>query len=838
VDSKYRKSRGVLLALLPAMSVAIPQQLFAQDEAIEEIITTGTRSKARSVDDSPAPVDVLSGEYFENQGDTDLQNLVRNIVPSYNVNMQPISDAATVVRPANLRGMSPDHALVLINGKRRHRAAVIYWIGNGVANGAQGPDISAIPSIALQQVEVLRDGAAAQYGSDAIAGVLNFILKEDTDGLEVEGKWGQYQEGDGDTYMVAANLGLPLTDSGFANFSFEYGESDATSRSVQRTDAQAIIDAGNTAVRVPSQIWGSPEIADDVKFWGNLGLDLGDNSQAYAFGNYSTKQVTGGFYFRNPNTRSGVFSNDDGATLLIGDMLDAQDGILDGSAGCPTVTITDHVPDPVALAQVFADDNCFSFQEIFPGGFTPNFGGDVSDQALRAGVRGETDGGFSWDFSAGAGRNDVDFFINNTVNASLGPTTPVNFDPGAYTQLEQMLNADFGYSLTDNLYLAFGAEYRVEEFEVTVGQEESFQVGPLADQGFSVASNGFPGFSNLAGGTFDRRNKAVYVDAEWDVTSRLLLGAAVRYEDFDDFGTTTNYKVAANWHLTDNFGVRGTVSTGFKAPTPGQSNAFNVTTEFDINAFELVNNGTIPATYPIAELRGGRPLEPEESENYTVGTFFNVGGLDVTIDYFHIDVDGRLNLSQNFTLTQEEIDALLEQGITAAASLENFRFFTNDFNTTTEGFDVVATYPLEWGNATTDLSLAFNNTTTEITDYNPDTVDANRILQIEQGLPETRWNLAANHYWNNWRFLGRVSFYDDWYDNDDVQFYNGDTILDVEVAYDWTDSLTLVVGGMNALDTTPDENPNAAAGVGNLYSSYTPWGFNGAFWYMRLKYEM
>jgi iron complex outermembrane receptor protein len=322
------------------------------------------------------------------------------------------------------------------------------------------------------------------------------------------------------------------------------------------------------------------------------------------------------------------------------------------------------------------------------------------------------------------------------------------------------------------------------------------------------------------------------------VTSRLLLGAAVRYEDFDDFGTTTNYKVAANWHFTDNFGVRGTVSTGFKAPTPGQSNAFNVTTEFDINAFELVNNGTIPATYPIAELRGGRPLEPEESENYTLGTFFNVGGLDVTIDYFHIDVDGRLNLSQNFTLTQEEIDALLEQGITAAASLENFRFFTNDFNTTTEGFDVVATYPIEWGSATTDLSLAFNNTTTEITDYNPDTVDANRILQIEQGLPETRWNLAANHYWNNWRFLGRVSFYDDWYDNDDVQFYNGDTILDVEVAYDFTDSLTVVVGGMNALDTTPDENPNAAAGVGNLYSSYTPWGFNGAFWYMRLKYEM
>jgi iron complex outermembrane receptor protein len=293
------------IGLISALVVALPQQVLAQEEAIEEIVTTGTRAQARSVEDSPAPVDVLGGEYFRNQGDTDLQNLVRNIVPSYNVNVQPISDAATVVRPANLRGLAPDHTLVLINGKRRHRAAVIYWLGNGVANGAQGPDISMIPSIALKQVEVLRDGAAAQYGSDAIAGVMNFILKDDAEGLTVEGKWGQYQEGDGDKYSVAANLGLPLTDAGYANFSFEYGESDPTSRSVQRDDAAALIAAGNTDVLNPAQIWGSPLIEDDMKFWGNLGLDLGGGGFAYAFGNYSKKFVDGGFYFRNPNTRSG-----------------------------------------------------------------------------------------------------------------------------------------------------------------------------------------------------------------------------------------------------------------------------------------------------------------------------------------------------------------------------------------------------------------------------------------------------------------------------------------------------------------------------------------------------
>ena len=834
VDIKFTEQPKLAIGLISALVVALPQQVLAQEEAIEEIVTTGTRAQSRSVEDSPAPVDVLSGEYFTNQGDTDLQNLVRNIVPSYNVNVQPISDAATVVRPANLRGLAPDHTLVLINGKRRHRAAVIYWLGNGVANGAQGPDISMIPSIALKQVEVLRDGAAAQYGSDAIAGVMNFILKDDAEGLTVEGKWGQYQEGDGDKYSVAANLGLPLTDAGYANFSFEYGESDPTSRSVQRDDAAALIAAGNTDVLNPAQIWGSPLIEDDMKFWGNLGLDLGGGGFAYAFGNYSKKFVDGGFYFRNPNTRSAVFSGDDGETLLIGDLQLAEGG---PPAGCPTVAITNDVPDPTALAEVFARDECFSFQEIFPGGFTPRFGGDVSDASLTAGVRGEFDNGLRWDFSAGVGRNNVDFFIRNTVNASLGPATPVSFDPGAYTQLEQMVNLDFGFSPTDNTNLAFGAEYRLEEFEITVGQEESFLIGPLAPQGFSAASNGFPGFSNIAGGKFDRRNTAVYLDGEWEPTDSLLLGAAVRFEDFQDFGTTTNYKVAANWRITDNFGLRGTASTGFKAPTPGQSNAFNVSTEFDLVAQELVNNGTVPSTTAVAQLRGGRPLEPEESTNFTLGTFFNFGNLDITVDFFKVDVDDRLNLSQNFQLTQEEIDDLIEQGITSAGNLQNFRFFVNDFDTETEGFDIVATYPLEWSNASTDLSLAYNQTTTEVSRFNPVTIDDTRILQIEKGLPESRWNLQANHFWNNWRFLGRISYYDDWYDSEDGEFYSGKSILDLEAAYTWRENTTIVLGMQNALDETPDENPSAAAGVGNKYSQYSPFGFNGGFWYLRVTWH-
>ena len=823
--------KGVLLALALPLAVAAPQQSIAQDDGpIEEIITTGTRAKSRSVEDSPAPVDVLPASYFQDQGDTDLANLVRNVVPSFNVNAQPISDAATIVRPANLRGLAPDHTLVLINGKRRHRAAVIYWLGNGVADGAQGPDISTIPALALERVEVLRDGAAAQYGSDALAGVMNFILKDNAEGATVEARFGQFSEGDGQQYAITANVGLPLTDAGFANFTVEYGNTDPTDRSIQRDDAAALIAAGNTAVANPAQVWGTPEIKDDLKLWGNLGLDLGNGMEAYAFGNLASKTVDGGFYFRNPTNRGGVYA---GPTV---DATGSEDpngipsvlvGNLDpGNATCPDgIPLSEGgglIPDPTILAAVEASEDCWSFVELFPGGFTPRFGGDVADSSLRAGVRGETDGGFNWDLSAAYGRNEVDFFIYNTVNASLGPQTPVSFDPGAYIQFDQMYNLDMGFAPTERTYLAFGTEYRVEEFEIRVGEEQSFEIGPLADQGFSAASNGFPGFSNLAGGQFDRRNWALYVDGEWEPTDSLLLSAAVRYEDFNDFGTTTNYKIAGNWRIFDSFGVRATASTGFKAPTPGQANAFNVSTEFDLVLNDLVNNGTIPSTSPPAELRGGQPLQPEESTNVTAGVFFNFGLLDVTVDWFQSEVEDRLSLSQLFQLTDEEVDDLIDAGFTSAGNIQNFRFFVNDFDTKTTGFDVVATLPVDWAAGSTDFSLAFNQTKTEVTDAGA-TIDATRIREIQEGLPEFRYNLAANHAWRDWRFLLRYSYFDDWYDSEDGNVYAGKGLLDLEVGYTWNETLTFVVGGQNVTDTVPDENPGAAAGVGRSAMEHARW---------------
>lgn len=812
---------------LLAMAIATTTNpVVAQEEPIEEVITIGTRVDGRSAQDSAAPVDVISGEDFTNQGDGDVGNLLRNIVPSYNVNTQAISDGATLVRPAALRGLSSDSTLILVNGKRRHRGAVISFIGGGLSDGAQGPDVSTIPSIALKQVEVLRDGAAAQYGSDAIAGVINFQLKDNADGATLETKYATTSAGDGDQRMVAGNIGLPLTANGFANFSIEMREQDATDRSIQRGDAAALIEAGNTAVPDPAQVWGQPEVNDDVKFFANLGLDLGNGSEAYAFGNYASRTVDGGFYYRNPTNRPNVYADEDG-NPLIGD-LDPSNG-LDNCAG-------------MSHADAFNSAECFSFQEMFPGGFTPRFGGDVNEVAGVAGVRGELDNGWGYDVSAGVGRHEVAYRIYNTVNASMGPESPTSFSPGTYIQLEKNFNLDttkvFAIAGTD-VHFATGFEWREESFEAKTGDEASWKVGPLVDQGFSIGSNGFPGFGPQVAGIFDRSNIALYADTEAEVTEYLLLGAALRWEDFSDFGSTSNYKLSAHYTLAENLAVRATHSTGFRAPTPGQSNITNVTTILEEG--QLANRGTIPPTSPVALEFGGEQLQPEESTNYTFGFVANLGDLDVTLDYFSIDVEGRIVQSSSVELTDAMKAQLAAEGITGAESLNSFSFYTNDFDTNTRGVDLVMTYPLDLFGGSTQLSAAVNWTETTVQKHNPDTLSDTRIKQMEDGVPDTRGNLSLSHLQGDWRGLVRVNYFGEYYeahaDDGTLPIYPGEEVtLDLEAGYNFTEKLSLAMGAENLLDNVPDENPWADI-LGARYPVTSPMGFNGALYYMRARYE-
>ena len=584
----------------------------------QSVVVVGSRAEPRSVTASTVPVDVIRAEDLARQGSRDLVSQLRTVIPSFNISTQPISDAGTVVRPANLRNLAPDHTLVLVNGKRRHRSAVITWLGNGIADGSQGPDLSVIPSIAIRQVEVLRDGAAAQYGSDAIAGVMNFQLKNDPSGGSLEVQTGGFFDansgnpatcgsgiigdikhscngigGHGRTFSVAGNVGVPLGANGFGNISMEYGTAAPTNRAIQRQDASDIINAGNTNLRDTAQVWGSPRINHDFKLFANFGHLFDDRYQLYGHGNYASRKVTGGFYFRNPHTRGGVFRGpvvDGNRTLLVGDQVWADTaptskvpppGREPGAGGCPIIPIVDNVPDAGALSAVEADPNCFTLHSRFPGGFTPQFGGDLIDYSLVGGLRGFASNGFTWDASASIGTSEIDQFIFDTVNASLGSDTPTSFRPGVYRQEETNLNFDVSYPLNDLVHLASGAEWRREEFTIGAGDQPSWEIGPYAVQGFSSGSNGFNGYrADTTAGTWSRSNIAVYGDVEFSDPGRWTLGTAVRFENFDDFGKTVNYKVSGRLKLTGMAALRGAVSTGFRAPTPGQQNAFNVTTAF------------------------------------------------------------------------------------------------------------------------------------------------------------------------------------------------------------------------------------------------------------------
>ena len=854
---------------------------------LEGIVVVGTRAKPRSLLESAVPIDVLPSEDFVKQGNTDLPDLLRNLVPSYNVNAQPIADAATVVRPANLRGLAPDHTLLLVNGKRRHRASVIAWLGNGLSDGAQGADLSPIPSIALKQVEVLRDGASAQYGSDAIAGVMNLQLKDSYKGGSFEIKPGIFQTGDGLTYSFAGNIGLGH-EALWTNLSVEYGGMNETDRSVQRDDATALIGAGNTDVADPAQPWGHPIIRNDIKLFANYGASITDDIKFYGHANYAQKEVEGGFYFRNPNTRPAVFSNDEGATLLVGNLRgltaemaawearraewEAQNAAaVEAGETFPEpsphdaddIPITNHVPDPERLQAVKNDPNLFTFQELFPGGFTPRFGADTLDASLLVGLKGTIVEDLEWDLSASYGRHASDFFIKNTVNASLGPETPTEFDPGDYIQADTNINLDLTYPLHDMVFLASGLEYRTETFEIVQGQIESWDIGPLASQGFSSGSNGFPGFSDIAEGSWTRSNFAGYLESQLRPLDFWTISAAVRGEYFDDFGSTINYKVATNYGIADtlkellsidpvvDLRARGSYSTGFRAPTPGQQNAFNVTTEFGENN-TLVNKGTIPSTHAAASLVGGKALEPEKSKNFTVGTVISHAIASITVDYFNIKVEDRLAPTKDFQrgkdITEAQIQQLVAEGITSAGNLQEFRFFTNEFETSTQGIDVILTAPILEG----ALSLAYNYTGTTVTERNSEILDDTRVRLLEEGVPRHRGNVTLTQaIGDSLGVLGRVNYYGPWYENAvGAQTYDGAFLVDLEVSYAVIENLGITIGVNNVLNVEPDnitsaEGPDVpfdikefpAKIVGRPFGEYSPYGFGGAFWYTKVGYS-
>ncbi len=831
VISRRSLATAIVLALAGVPVIAGAQSESGDEqEPIEEVVVVGTRALPRSVEESSVPVDNISAAEFESQAGFDMSNLIRASVPSFHVSDNPSRDLAALLRPVNLRGLAPDHTLVLMNNKRRHRGAVIQWISNGASNGAQGPDISAIPAIALQRMEVLRDGAAAQYGSDAIAGVLNFVLKDASEGFSVEARYGAYSENsDEDMTSLAANAGLPLGNAGFANFSLELSESAPTDRSVQHAHATALIDLGIQGVAVPAKPWGSPNVEDSVKFVANIGTDLSDGYEFYAFGNYASREVSTAFFFRSPMNRNGVYKTSANKFLVGGEGCAARYGDIDSTAA-----------NLLSFRQMLLDDEgCFSFVETMPEGFTPQFGATLSDVSAVAGMRGELMRDLSWDLSVSFGSNNLDVFNHNTINASLGPNTPRDFNVGEYAQRETNVNFDVIYPIdigaASDLNLAAGLEARNEEFEITAGERAAWELGPYQAYGFASGSNGFGGFNPATSGSWDRGNLAGYVDLEVNATEAWRIGGAVRFEDFDGFGSTTNYKLATHLRLSDSFAVRGSAGSGFRAPTPGQSNARNLSTVVNAVTNEFEERGTIGSTHPVAMALGGQELQPEESQNFSVGIVFTAeNGFRLTADYFSINIDDRIALSGLFTVTDAIKQQLVAQGVPEANEFTSVRYFTNDFDTETSGIDVVAGWNMDLGGSTADLAFSFNQTNTDV--VNSSSISAGTIRNLEDGWPETRFNVTWQQAFNRWDLLVRYSYFGEWYDDHAGDDFDGYGLADVQLRYNFDNGLGITVGAENAFDEYPDEAINF--GNGRKYPRYAPAGHNGMLAFVKFNLTM
>ena len=762
---------------------------------IEEVITIGTRSaRPRTAADSTVPVDVLQGEEFHAFGGTaDLTDNLQALVPSYTAT-PATGDGSAFVRPTSLRGTAPDQTLVLVDGKRRHRSALLHFFAPAAGNGAHGVDIGMLPGIAIKRVEVLRDGASSQYGSDAIAGVINFVTKDADSGGEVYLQYGQHYEGE-ENLKFAANAGFAI-GNGFVNASVEHIENDQLIRAIQRPEFQGLIDAGVDPSLIGAdapfgeapllQTWGRPE-SSGTRVWISSGFDLSDSATLYARLGYADTDGRYRFFYRNPQHPSLVPLREQGFTGL-------------------------------------------------PAGFTPFLDGAQEDLSLIGGVEGEFASGMLYDFSVSYGTNELDYFLNNTVNTSLGLDSSLqipqmDFDVGAYEQEEKNINADFSKLLTDNINLAFGFEWREETYKIIAGEPNAY---------FGGKTSGFAAPSPADAGSFDRDNWAVYADIEHDVTDRLLLQYALRYEDFSDFGDTLNGKLAGRYRISDSLAIRGAVSTGFHAPTPGQANISTIITTFDGTTGQQVEEGLVPSTDPRIIDLGGQPLTEEESQNISLGFTSDLGdATTLTVDFYQIKVDNRIYRTGNIPLPP------LPSGLETSIS-----FYTNALDVEHTGVDVVLNSNVSWENGQdTSMTLAYNYNEIEVTGQQfingVQPVSDALVEDIENNYPDHRFVFTANHFFNDsWNLLARVNYFGDHYDErgrigaaESPSAKIGSVIyVDAELGWQVNDSWRLSLGAVNIFDEYIDKvgPPNAnRLSVGLEYPRRSAANYEGGSWYLR-----
>jgi iron complex outermembrane receptor protein len=851
--------RTGLLSFAVASALAITSTpLWAQedDTYLDEIVTTGTRKEGTSPLEALSPVDVLTGEALVNQASFDMTDSLTRIAPSLNTQRFPIADGTAFIRPVTLRNLAPDHTLVLVDGSRRHRSPLVNLqispLGT-VNTGSQAVDFSAIPAAAIKRVEILRDGASAQYGSDAIAGVVNVILKDANEGISLSAQTGEYSEGDGSRTTIGANAGFALGEDGFINVTAEHSTSDTTSRGVPRFDCPPVIaevGAAATPFNGLCQRWGDPEI-EVTKFFVNAAIDLTPTTELFGHISYSDNETISDFFYRTPVLPAEAEINGRG-TLIVdgnGDFLPdpAPQSLVDSINGA-NLDPADYLTADAGSASGWVLLNPIAAQ--FPGGYNPDFGANISDMAVLVGLRGETGGGISWDVRARVAESEADYVLGETINPSLGRLSPTSFSPGKLTQEETALTADFVKPLdvgnfVSPLNLAFGVEYRKETYKIAAGDDASIATGPTFAQ-FGVGSDGFQGFPTDSAGSFDSDSIAGYIDLEADVTDNFSAGAAIRVEDYDNFGNTFDGKLAGRLQVTDTFALRATMNTGFRAPTPGQVNTLNVTTSSDSSG-NLIPFGTYPVSHPIALALGSQPLDPEESTSFTIGAIFEVSETtSITVDVYNIRIKDRLTILEN-EIGPDEVDLLTDAGIPNAALLEGStaNFFVNGFESDIFGIDLAVNSVFEVGPGSLAVDFRANFNDQEVKNVTPSTLNAATVYDFENQVPNERVNLTFD-YQSDSPLSGivRLNYYGGWGDsggqlaagdNSEAVSYGSNLLVDLEAAYQFNDMFRLAVGGENVFDQLPDDDGHFVAELLGVDKALTsPFGFNGAFWYVRL----
>jgi iron complex outermembrane receptor protein len=889
------KYQGLISRTAIAVALVTSMPAFAQEtaapQATEEdpgqtIIVTGTRRTDRTVVESPTPIDVYGGEELQKQGVADMNQVIQNLVPSFTVARYAIGDGSSFVRPPNLRGLAPDQTLVLLNGKRLHRSALVQVGANAQSAGAHSADLAQIPAIAIKSVEVLRDGASAQYGSDAIAGVINMTLRDDV-GFSGYARYGQFYKGDGEDYQVALNAGLKVGESGFINISGEYVNSGKTSRGFTRAGAyQLAIEQPNIGVPALAQRYGNPKL-ESYRFFVNGSFDLGDDSQVYYFGNYGHSFQEESFNYRQPVNatgfgKNGIFND------YFTDFDNTLPGIQTGAAGGAVYAPNDYDPTTRDYTQVSdcSDPLVQNWTCVYPGGFTPIFFGKIDDLSGTVGYKGTLDFGLTYDVSGSYGQSTLAYTMNGTMNPSLGITSPNSFYLGKLKQSETLFNADFSYpwevGFASPITIAFGGQYFREAYELGLGDQPSYAVGPYtgnlvfhqdgtpvlnADGSqlsvtLPVGANGFPGYSPAIAGESNRNSKGLYLSLEGDITEQLSFGLAGRYEHLSDFGNSTTGKANLRYAvIPDVIAIRGTLATGFRAPTPGQVNSSSIATTFNPGNPNAIEFMTLPVTSPVAAYLGAKPLSPEESVSFSVGTVFTPApGASLSIDYYNIKVKDRIGTSGTFVITDADRPTLQSLGLANYATVNEVVFLTNAFDTRTQGIDIVGNYRFTTDSVGSfNTTLAFNWNKTKVIKRDPTVVSDTKVEQLERTLPKTRVILTENWINGPVSVLGRMNWYGKYTQSDDGAGLNGasyveqtfgsEFVFDLEVTYTFNDNFTLSAGAQNIFSNYPDKYDNRAGGLGPVYAStggrftgdiypdVSPFGFNGGFWYLKAGFK-